>query len=636
MNLAQKQYEHLKPEEQKRWVSEWDELYQETQDWWKQNAPKERMTAEEIHYLTLIEQPKFWAAETLKWICRDYQEQILHEMAYSKRTVLRLGRRLGKTETMCVIILWHAFTQPNRIASRGAEASYDILIIAPYEEQVDLIFKRLTQLIDASGGGINPSRDIEHHIELPNGTIIHGLTAGSKSGNGAANTRGQRGDLIVLDEVDYMNEMDITNIMNIRNESPETIRMVVASTPCGKRESYYKWCTEATVSYTYDEDQTAKSNRVMYKRTLKPHLRLADGTKKLNPLGDPIRDGNGWTTIHAPSNVNPELLKINIDTGLTYLEELRLDLTEMRYIQEVLAEFGESISGVFLKKHIDQAIEFGKEMFLDYTNQDFARNDNPRILGVDWDKSKADTNMVGMEWNREINKFVPFFRKVIPRGEFTYENAIKAIKEADKVFKFDYIMADAGHGENQIEQLRKWYMNNPLMGSPKKVVRLSLSEKVTIYDPVTRKAEKKHIKPFMVNNAVYMFERGMVVLNPNDRETIKQFEAYEVKSWGSDGRPTYTDVNEHILDCFVFCMFGFIKYFDDIMKVTKSVAIRAINQPLDRMSSAVSDRDIHNAEINEVKRKATTFARTLGLSSSARQQPTHSRRSMGMPSRKSW
>lgn len=639
MNLAQKQYESLRPEELQRWEQEWTTLQQKNEVEFNTNLPKGESpyTAEEIHMLSLLEEPRFWAAEVLKWIARDYQETILKEMASSKRTVLRLGRRLGKTETMCVIILWHAFTQPNK----GPNNQYDILVIAPYEEQVSLIFKRLSQLIDASGGTFNPSRDIEHHIELPNGSVIHGLTAGSKSGSGAANTRGQRADLIVLDEVDYMGEADITNIMNIRNEAPERIKMIVASTPSGRRESYFKWCTEATVSYTYDEDETNNLGRVMYKRGVKPFKTKADGSFERNPVGGKIREGNGWTTVHAPSNVNPELLKVNQDTGLTYLEELRLDLTEMRYVQEVLAEFGESISGVFLKKHIDLAVETGRQLKLEYQKVDFKRNDNPRILGVDWDKSAADTNMIGMEWNRTLNKFIPFYRKVIPRGDFTYQNAIAEIKRADQIFNFDYMMIDSGHGENQIEQLRQWYMDNPGMGSAKKVIRLNLSEKVKVFDPLTKRAEKKDIKPFMVNNAVWMFERGMMALVPNDKETITQFEAYEVKSWGTNGRPIYTSDNEHILDCIVFCLFGFIKYFDDVLKVTKATAIHGISKPLDRMKTPFAPRDIGDGEtmkLDQEKAKSRSMIKSLGITghNMNKSQKGYSgvSRSFGQPTRK--
>ena len=47
---------------------------------------------------------------------------------------------------MCVMILWFAYTQYNK----GPNNQYDILIATPYETQIDLIFKRLHQLIDRS------------------------------------------------------------------------------------------------------------------------------------------------------------------------------------------------------------------------------------------------------------------------------------------------------------------------------------------------------------------------------------------------------------------------------------------------------------------------------------------------------
>lgn len=627
--------ETMSVKEKQLWQDEYDGLIDATKQWAAKSSHK--FTAEEIHYLTLLENPKYWAAETMNWYCRDYQEPMLEEMANSKRTVLRLGRRLGKTETMCIMILWHAFTQPNK----GPNDQYDILIIAPYETQVDLIFKRLKQLIDASGD-VKPSRDVHHCIELPNGTVISGLTAGSKSGSGAANTRGQRADLIVMDEVDYMGESEITNIMNIRNEAPERIKMIVASTPSGKRDSYYKWCTGATKTFGYDDEKTTTNGRVTYTAEMKPYKTKIDGSFEVNKNGDKMREGNGWTTIHAPSTVNPELLKVNPDTGLTYLEELRLDLTEMRFIQEVMAEFGESIAGVFLKKHIDIAIEHGRNMKLEYATKASdrpKREGNHRILGVDWDKKKADTNMVGVEWDQEKNLFVPFFRKVISRGDFTYTNAVEQIKQAHYEFDFDYMMIDAGHGETQIELLHIWAEKYSGKNFAKRIQRVNFSEKLSVFDPVTKREEKKHIKPFMVNNAVFMFEREMVALNPKDRDTIAQFEAYEVKTWGTDGRPTYTDVNEHILDCIVLALYGFTKHYDDILKVVKSVAMSAIKNPLNRHVDNVPDRSL-TKESREDK-QANRVAQALGIQPNRRVAKGRTpykplRRSMGMPSRKSF
>src|SRR5690606_25275812 len=106
-------------------------------------------------------------------------------------------------------------------------------------------------------------------------------------------------------------------------------KIIAASTPSGRRGSFYRWCTGAPE--------------------------------------------NGWRQIYAPSTVNKELLKINPDTGKTYLDELKEELTELRFIQEVMAEFGEEQAGVYHKKHIDAAIQLGKDLGITYYDAPFER-----------------------------------------------------------------------------------------------------------------------------------------------------------------------------------------------------------------------------------------------------------------------
>lgn len=337
-------------------------------DYVKQKLPN--MSDNEIIEYIVTRDPALWAFVYLNWTARDYQIEMLRNGGSRKKIVLRLGRRLGKTECMCILILWHAWTQINKIS----DTQYDILIITPFETQVDLIFKRLHELIDNSPifkGCV--SRDVHHCIELSNGTTILGLTAGSKSGNGAANTRGKRADFLVLDEVDYMGGPEITNILNIRNENPDSIRLMAASTPCGKREQYYEWCTDATFRYHPPQEDIDNFRFTMY-----------------NTIHNP--KGNGWCEIYAPSIVNKELLKINSDTGITYLEELKQELTEMRFAQEVMAEFGEELAGVYQKKFIDHAVHLGNiynhKYTTDMTSEEYnaymkrPRHTNIKILGV--------------------------------------------------------------------------------------------------------------------------------------------------------------------------------------------------------------------------------------------------------------
>lgn len=109
-----------------------------------------------------------------------------------------------------------------------------------------------------------------------------------------------------------------------------------------------------------------------------------------------VGEGNGWTQIYAPSNVNKELLKINPDTNQTYLEDLRQELSENRYAQEVMAEFGEEELGVYQKKYIQYAIDEGIRLKFSYITK-WSKEDRKkylqrtqgqciRILGIDWDK----------------------------------------------------------------------------------------------------------------------------------------------------------------------------------------------------------------------------------------------------------
>ena len=113
---------------------------------YKKLNKKKGLTRNEVLEYIVLNDPILWAYVYLNWKPRDYQYTILEQMKKGKQVVLRLGRRLGKTETMCITILWYAYTQQNQ----GENDVYDILIITPYESQVLLIFKRLKQLIYGS------------------------------------------------------------------------------------------------------------------------------------------------------------------------------------------------------------------------------------------------------------------------------------------------------------------------------------------------------------------------------------------------------------------------------------------------------------------------------------------------------
>lgn len=537
----------------------------------------------------------------LDWEARDYQFAILTEGKKSKKLVLRLGRRLGKTDDMCVLILWFAYTQYNK----GPNNQYDIIIATPYETQIDLIFKRLHQLIEVSpllGGLI--SRDVHHNICFNiNGVTsnILGLTAGANNATGGANsTRGQRADVIILDECDYIGSNQVTNILNIRNEAPERIRLICASTPSGKHEEYYRWCIGASKKYYPTQDDIKNNRFTGYKIDEKA-----------------VGEGNGWTEIYAPSNVNKELLKINPDTLQTYLEDIRDELSEMRYVQEVMAEFGEEELGVYQKKYIYEAIKEGERLGYRYITK-WSKQDREaylkrtqgqciRILGVDWDKYAAATNMVCMEFDRfhqdADGRIVPLFKMLfrieIARSDFTYVNAMNKIIELNDEYKFDWIAIDRGYGEVQLEMLHKYGLEHEETGLADKVIGYQFSQKIEVTDPYTRKKDSKDLKPFMVNNSVNLFEKGKIVLDPKDKTMIQQLEEYRVKSISASGKPIYTDENEHAIDSMNLALLAFEQHHGELLKKVFSIKTIFIGT-LDNRDVDVKSRTLIGDEEVEV------------------------------------
>lgn len=136
-----------------------------------------------------------------------------------------------KTETMVVESLYNVFTKRN----------FRVVIATPYETQTEMIFKRLNELISSSPLLKNQVISNTKHpfrIMLNNESGILGFTAG----NDGSGLRGQRCDLLVLDEVDYINEPSYNAITAITAERND-IRTIMSSTPTGKRSHFYMACT---------------------------------------------------------------------------------------------------------------------------------------------------------------------------------------------------------------------------------------------------------------------------------------------------------------------------------------------------------------------------------------------------------
>lgn len=83
--------------------------------------------------------------------------------------------------------------------------NFRVLYITPYENQVNLIFMRIKEIIHDSPlikAEVVRMKSSPYMVEFKNGSVIMGFTTGASSGSGASSIRGQRADLIMLDELD--------------------------------------------------------------------------------------------------------------------------------------------------------------------------------------------------------------------------------------------------------------------------------------------------------------------------------------------------------------------------------------------------------------------------------------------------
>lgn len=366
--------------------------------------------------LKVMEDPVLWAKVFITiydsakkaytpWTARYYQANILHDK--SLKRVLRCGRRTGKTETMCVDMLHKTSINKN----------FRALVITPYENQVQLIFARLKELIEGSPlikSEVIKCTSSPYNITFKNNSCILGFTTGASSGNGAASVRGQKADALYIDEMDYLGENDFDTISTIAAERPD-IYQLYSSTPTGKRSHFYLLCTD----------------------------------KK-----------RGFNEHYYPSTCNPNWCP-------AMEAEFRAQLSEQGYIHEILAEFGEEEAGVFDKDKVDAAmrVECYHYLPLDILQKERCKNEGLkpanycysinkrapfnlfRCVGVDFDKYQSSSSILVLDYDVQIRKFRIFKRYELPKSEYSYDNAFKAILEANEVYNPAWIYCDRGSGK---------------------------------------------------------------------------------------------------------------------------------------------------------------------------------------------
>lgn len=462
---------------------------------------KSRMSEEEFAMYKIATDYDLFSVSQFDLHLRDFQRELL--MCSSRRKVLRLPRRAGKTVVMAMLALNFVLRNPKS----------KVLIATPYLSQINVIFDAMNDFIKKSDlfmsmivkntnskskfHTMNP-----HTFEFTNGSVIKGFTTGAQE---ASNIRGQSAGMIILDEVDYMGEGDIEAIMPILMTTPDTV-FVAASTPSGRKSYFYDWCRSDS-----------------YKHVHRVYQQLENY--------DPQQD-----------------------------EELRSQNPLEKYEREVLAEFTLQESGVYRPDFIVRALREYEFDNLESVSPALY------VFGIDWNET-AGVHIVILRADNSTGKLVVSNIVVVPPSKLTQIHAVERIIELDELYKPKLIMADAGFGNTQLQMLMSYAASHPDLRLEERIEPIAFQSTIKLADPITGGTTDQPIKPFMVNISVRYMEENKIILPVSEdypSKLVGQMRAYLVEGYSTNGMPKYTKGNVHTLEAWQLSVLGMWKLSGDM------------------------------------------------------------------------
>ena len=525
---------------------------------------------EQFNEVLILSDPVAWAFSKFPddsgagWAARWYQEEIMSCTALKK--VVRAGRRTGKTEAICVIMLW--MTQVN--------SNFTVLVIAPFEAQVNLIWDKIMGFVNKSPeiqSTIKQNkRSSEHLLSFNNGSKILGFSSGPSSAARSDKIRGQDAHYIVLDEADYLANDDIEAILAILASHPDC-GMWASSTPKGAHNKFYQFCVQKDL---------------------------------------------GFKEFHYLSSESPSW---NDEAE----EFFRTSYDSTTFEHEFLAEFGIQEAGVFRNDLIDIALldyDMPRPKTGPGTRVIIGVDWNGQNIGTHIAVVEATHSSQGI-------KYILLEKKIIKGVEFTQTESVKAIIDLNFKYDSDFIYVDHGYGETQVEMLQKYGKDRPGSRMHKKVKAFAMGGKVDIIDPVTNQETKKDAKPFMVNTCVRALEQGMLVL-PYGEDTqvlvasaddedlgkqagiVQQMRNFAVERVSDTGRTTYSQGEEHTLTAYMLAVTGFALEFSDMRRSSIPIGFQHIRK-MNEDGTAVAKDKVNEGIASVVRQLDAGETSSLGI-----------------------
>jgi hypothetical protein len=469
-----------------------------------------------------------------EWNIRGYQKEQIRCTA--NRTVVREGRRSGKTFAMALKILYYVF---NLQLNKGRDSSGkliksgpNIMIVTPYQAQVANIFTEIESLLkrnqeltsscttDSGGSLYVKTPFFRMEFELAGGAKakISGFVSGTgvkQDGSGGGVMRGQSADIVYLDEMDMIPEEVLEAVVTpILLTRPDTI-MLSTSTPIGEKGKFYDWCTNRP---EYKEDY--------YPSTVLPH----------------------WDQIK---------------------EELEAESTKDGFTAEYMAAFPDNVDGVFKMSWIKKArLEYDYSQMVDpiYLRNITGISDPSNMIksiGIDWNKN-AGTEFYVLGYSASKGCWITLEAVNVPASEYSAKKWAAELIRLNYKWKPDHIYADEGYGHTIIEDLKlhsykirskksKNQMDKQTALIADRLVSFNFSRSIKLKSPIDGQTIVKSGKHYLVENIIRAMEDNKFYYSINDESFTKQLQNYTiVRRQPNTGKAVYgmekKSIGDHRLD----------------------------------------------------------------------------------------
>jgi len=465
----------------------------------------------------------------IPWIARWYQENVLR--CTSRRKVLRIGRRTGKTDSVCVEILYKLFTNKDK----------KIFVTGPQKIHVEEIFIRLRSFI-AAHPMLRDSvvRDVKapyYEIKIRNGSRVRGVPAGAKGKKEGLAGRGQDADDIYVEEMDYVDGTALRGgIFPILHTTPNT-SLCGFSTPTGFKTPYYTLCEESP----------------------------------------------GYKEFHFTYKVLPHWKQVEAE---------KPQFTEEDWKHEYLAEWGTSEGGVYKPSYIDRALvkyeydsikrnaswkyTIGTDWNEKYGTEIIVLGFNPftntyQVVESQHIEKSEFTQLSGISKLLEMNK------KWMPN--YIYIDAGNGSTNYELLRKTAWTHTHKNGDRNTANLLRI-------------LKKYDAGAALEIKDPITHEKTKKPAKPFMVNCSVRLFEQNLIRISSYDNKLEKQLRSYIVDRISPNGNPVYATedpkVMDHRLDALNLAIVAFQLEFSDLHATVVNTQVGAVLDPRTKRNQKAS------------------------------------------------